>query len=109
MVVANVEGLLKENESELLADRRSVRRTPFTRPVQMAAGRDRDKLHDGFTRDISAVGVGIISGVQWPDRTVAQLTIHSTKGKPLVVEAEARWTQPYGNGWFLTGWAFVSR
>lgn len=109
MVSATVESLLMENQSELLADRRAVRRTPFTRPVQIASGRDRDQLHDAFSRDISSVGVGLISRVEWAERTVARLTIHSVKGQPLVVTAEARWTQDYGGGWFLTGWAFIQR
>ena len=109
MVTAAVEKLLKENQAELLADRRSVRRTPFARPVQIASGRDRTEQHEGFSRDISAVGIGIISRVQWPERTVVRLTVHSVKGKPLVVDAEARWTQDYGLGWFLTGWAFLDR
>ena len=109
MAIASVEFLLKENEAELLADRRSVRRTPFTRPVQIASGRNQSQLHEGFSRDISSVGIGIICGVEWPDGTVVRLTIHSVKAKPIVVEAEARWSQPYGDGWYLTGWAFLNR
>jgi hypothetical protein len=109
MALATVQVLLKEQEKELLREQRAVRRKPFTRPVVIAAGRDRNELHDAMSRDISNIGIGIISRHEWKVSTVARLTIHSIDSHPVVVNAEVRWIQPYGTGWFLSGWVFLDQ
>ena len=108
MSADNVEFLLKEYETEMLRDRRAVRRKPFVRPVTIIAGRNRDQIHQVFSRDISTIGIGVISQIDWPDNTMAQMSIKTICGKKTVaVNAEARWTEPYGDGWFVTGWKFI--
>ena len=99
--------LLKENEKELLQERRSVDRKPFVRPVVIAAGRNREQIHDGFSRDISPMGIGIVSQVEWAEQTCAIIQIHTIRGKRVTLRACVRWTRPYGDGWFLTGWNFL--
>ena len=109
MANACIEKLLKENETVLLRERRVAERKSFTRPVTIAAGKDRDELHEAFSRDISPIGIGIISRVNWPERTRAELTIQTISSRERVhVFAEVRWTKPFGTGWFVTGWHFVS-
>lgn len=107
MASSNVQTLLKDHETELCRDRRSAARKPFSRYVQIATGRHRDKLFDGFTRDISHVGVGTVCQTEWTTQTYGLLTIHLLNSRSVVIEAQARWTEPYGKGWYLTGWTFM--
>ena len=109
MPAGTIEFLLKEYETEMLRDRRAVRRKPFVRPVIIQTGRNRDEIHHVFSRDISSVGIGVISQVKWKDNTVARISIESINGKrTATVDAQARWTQPYGEGWYITGWKFLN-
>lgn len=109
MSAGTIQFLLKEYETEVLHDRRSVRRKPFVRPVVIRAGRNRDEIHHVFSRDISSVGIGVISQVNWAENTVAKLSIESiAKKRTVTVEAQARWTEPYGEGWYITGWKFLN-
>lgn len=109
MTLATIQALLKDHETELMRDRRSIRRKPFVRPVQIASGRHRDQLHDAFSRDVSHIGIGTIGLVDWPTSTVASLTINSLSNHRISIEAQARWTEAFGQGWFLTGWTFLDR
>lgn len=107
-MLASVECLLKENQSELLSERRSVERKPFVRPVTIRAGRDRDLVAFAFSRDISPVGIGLISQVSWKERTLARIEVLSTeRSECYAVVAEVRWTKAFGDNWFYTGWKFV--
>ena len=108
MSTLTIEGLLKEYEAEMMRDRRSVRRKPFVRPILLTAGRNRDEVHEVFSRDICVNGIGIISRIEWSEGTRARMSIHSINNKQTVtVDAEARWSAPYGKGWFISGWNFI--
>ena len=107
-MLASVKSLLKENETELLSERRSVERKPFVRPVTIRAGRHRDLVAFAFSRDISPVGIGLISQVSWKEHTQAQIEVLSIERHDChVVCAEVRWTRAFGDNWFYTGWKFV--
>ena len=108
MTIACVDQLLKENQAALLRERRSNNRKPFVRPVKIIAGRDHSESHDGFSRDISAQGIGVISRVQWQPQAIAIIEIHQLQGSDVAVRAEARWSEPFGDGWYSTGWRFLS-
>ena len=71
-------------------------------------GRDQNESHDGFSRDISAQGIGVIRRVQWQPKTIATIKIHRLRGSEVAVRAEARWSEPYGDGWYLAGWLFLN-
>ena len=107
VALASIQLLLKENESELLKERRSTDRKPFVRPVVIATGRNHEKLVDAFSRDISLIGIGLVSPSNLPPGTLAVLTIHSLGRQVVRVTAEVRWCQAYGDGWFLSGWSFM--
>ncbi len=106
MALASIQLLLKENEAELLRERRSSDRKPFVRPVVVATGRNHEKLHDAFSRDISLIGMGLVSRSNFQPGKLAILTIHSLGKHVIRVTAEVRWCQAYGDGWFLSGWSF---
>ena len=108
MTIACVEQLLREMQGELLRERRACDRKPFVRPIKFVTVRVQGESHDGFSRDISAQGIGVISRVQWQPNAIATIKIHRLKGKEVAVKAEARWSEPYGDGWFVTGWSFLS-
>jgi hypothetical protein len=105
LVNSVVDQLLRENQACLIRERRSLTRTTFTRPVVIRTGRD--KRQTGFSRDISNQGIGIIDQTQWPVGSITEIEIHSLFGKNLTVRAEARWSDSYGDGWFVTGWHFL--
>ena len=108
MALASIQRLMKEHEAELLRERRSAHRKSFVRPIAIATGRNHDTLCDGFSRDISPIGIGLVTRTEWTMGTRAILTIHSLAKHVVRVSAEARWCQKYGEGWYLSGWRFLS-
>lgn len=106
-MLAAVKNLLKENQSELLTERRNDRK-PFVRPVTIRAGRNRDTVAFAFSREISSVGIGLISQVEWKARTQATIEVISIEKQEVYqIAGEARWTRPFGQNWYYTGWKFV--
>ena len=106
MTIQSVVNLLKDNERELLQERRAVDRKPFVRPVVIVAGKNRDEIHDAFSRDLSPLGMGLVSRINWADQTIASLQIDTLRGKTLSLRSITCWTKPYGTGWYITGWKF---
>ena len=108
MKIECVAKLLKDNETAMLRERRAVDRKPFARPVTIESGKSPDEIHEAFARDISPLGIGIISRVNWRERTRACLSIHTVvRNEQTRLLAEAKWTKPFGKGWYLTGWHFI--
>ena len=103
-----IDQLLKENQSVMLRERRSASRQLFIRPVQIFRSlREPENVELGFSRDISEKGIGIITNTNWEKGTIVELEIHSLFNRNVRVAAEARWTEPFGRGWFFTGWYFL--
>ena len=107
MPLASINKLLKENEAELLRERRSSDRKPFVRPVTIVEHRKNTEAEHGFSRDLSSIGIGLIGRRQWSPGTTALLTIHRPNRRPVEVTAEVRWCESFGNGWFQAGWRFI--
>ncbi len=98
--------LLAEIQRTRSTERRTEPRHPFVRPV---------KIHfphgptlAGFSKDISAQGIGIVCDFNIETGSLATLEIHSVHGGPAILRSEVRWCDSYGKGWFLTGWKFIS-
>jgi hypothetical protein len=106
-VLATVDKLLKEHQTCLLRERRSVERQPFCRPVKVISARRDLPDHIAFSRDISPRGIGLIDRFEWSPGTTADLEIHGLLEKDYRIPAEVRWCEPYGRDWFLVGWAFL--
>ena len=108
MGIEVIEQLLREIQAVNLRERRSVDRKPFVRPLQVITGRDQKDAHEAVSRDISSRAMGMISRHEFPPNTIATIRIHSLKGKDVLVRAELRWCEPYGEGWFVSGWSFLN-
>ncbi len=102
-----IDQLLKENQTCVLRERRSVQRQPFARPVFIRHGRDHLEVQQAFSKDLSRAGIGIVSDTNWTVGRIAELEIHRLQNRPVRFKAEVRWCEPYGPGWYLTGWHFL--
>jgi hypothetical protein len=101
-----IESLLREQQTTILRDRRAVDRQPFVRPLQIVPIRAGKPL-SGFSRDVSRHGVSVILNEPISTGTIATLQIHSLYGPPLELRAEVRWCDPFGEGWYSSGWYFL--
>jgi hypothetical protein len=102
-----IEELLQEElQTSVTDERRSVPRTPFVRPVIVVDGRR--ESHDGCSVDISKNGISLITKSEWKPNSVATLNIHSLRKRDETVKAEVRWCRPFGEGWHISGWRFLS-
>ena len=107
MGIEVIEQLLRENQSATLRERRSVDRKPFARPLKVVIGRDQETAHEAFSRDVSPRGIGMISRHEFRPNTMATIQIHALTGEQITVRSLLRWCEPYGEGWFASGWVFV--
>jgi hypothetical protein len=108
MGIEAIKQLLLENQAVTLRERRSVDRKPFTRPLKVVMNRDQETVHEAFSRDISSRGIGMISRHEFQPNTMATIQIHPLDGEHIALRAQVRWCQPYGEGWFASGWIFRS-
>ena len=104
---SDIDRLLRERQATILRERRSIERQPFVRPVFIVSHRNGDVQIGGFSKDMSPHGIAVISPNNWQSGTLATLSIHSLFGAQVNIRAEARWSEPYGEGWHITGWHFV--
>ena len=86
-------------------ERRSAHRTSLVRPVLVEIG---DECLHGFSKNISAKGIGVIMTESLRVGRVANLTIHSLKDQRIAFRSELRWCEPFGDGWFQMGWNFLA-
>lgn len=105
-VKEDIERLLYEAQRSRFTERRTEPRHPFARPVSIYVN-DQPAV-TAFAKDISSLGLGIISPVEFATGSHAVLRIHSVTGAPVHVRSEVRWSDKYGKGWFLVGWKFLS-
>ena len=77
------------------------------RSVIVEVRRPTELTVDGFSRNISASGIGLITKAAIEDRANALLTIERLRGQPYKVLAECRWCRPYGANWHISGWQFM--
>jgi hypothetical protein len=104
-LAAAVDAIVQE-EVSALQERRSAHRAPLVRPVTIQIGRGEPLF--GFSKNISDNGIGVIMNTPPPSGSSALLSIQSLKGKPVVLRSELRWCEPFGTGWYVTGWKFLA-
>lgn len=102
----DIERLLMEAQRAKLTERRTEPRHAFVRPVRITL--NADESFDGFSKDLSKQGIGVITSSEIAQGKMAVLTIHSTSHYPVHLKCELRWCDAFGKGWFLTGWKFLS-
>lgn len=104
---SDIDRLLKERQATILRERRSIERQPFVRPVVISSHRHSEEEIKGFSKDMSQHGIAVITPCNWAMGTLATLNVHSLFGAHVSVRGEVRWTETYGDGWYITGWHFV--
>lgn len=102
---SEIDRLLSERQRTMLRERRAADRQPFTRPVHVQTQRGSNLA---FSRDMSRDGIALISQASWPTGTMATLRVHSLFSHDAEIRAEARWSEPYGKDWHITGWRFIN-
>lgn len=101
-----IEQLILEAQRARFNERRTEPRHAFVRPVLIFEG---DALGiTGFSRDLSTLGMGVVVDRPFDIGSIAVLKIHSTISQPVYFRSEVRWCDPYGKGWHLIGWKFLS-
>jgi len=101
-----VDAIVKE-ESCASRERRSAHRVPLVRPVVVEMNGEARPFYS-FSKNISACGIGLIMRLAPPNGTAAKLSIQRMHGDAAQVRAELRWCEPFGDGWYLTGWKFLA-
>ena len=102
-----VSRLLRENQQQLLRERRSVQRSHFVRPVSIDLSPRQAERVNAFSRDLSGIGIGLVCDSELDVGTIATLEIHSISGPPVRLRSDVRWCNPFGRGWYVTGWRFL--
>jgi len=106
MLSPDIRTLLKDKDTELLRDRRTNPRRSFARPVRIALGRNRKVFH-AFSRDLSDRGMGIICQSPLDVHEIGWLTVDLLNSRSVTIRAKSKWSEPFGDKWFLTGWSFL--
>jgi hypothetical protein len=87
-------------------ERRSSIRETLVRPTLIRSKGESGMLL-GISRNISSQGICIIVMKRIEEMTNADIFVHRLGAEPAVFSAECRWTKPFGEGWYLTGWHFL--
>ena len=103
-----VEQLIREETQQIARERRSAHRQSIIRPVTVSLRSDENIIVHGFTRNISPKGVGLISDLNFVEGGLAVIRIHSLEKTGTRILSECRWTNPFGDGWFCSGWHFLN-
>lgn len=103
-----VDQILDEETRAKIGERRDSSRQQISRPLRIQPRDEQERDLTAMSRDISGSGLGVISVDGFEMGTLARIEISRLKGAPSVVLAECRWCDPFGNGWFLSGWNFVA-
>jgi PilZ domain len=100
----------EEEAGQMIRERRSNNREPLVRPVRVVSLEDghHDVLADGFSKNFSPAGLGIVTRSRFVEGLVAVLEVHRFGKPPAAVLAECRWCDSFGEGWFMSGWKFRS-
>ncbi len=103
-----VEQILDEETRVKIGERRDASRQQLSRPVVIEPREESGRKVNALTRDISGMGLGVISAEGFVPGTMARIEISRLQGASSIVLAECRWSDPFSNGWFLSGWNFVA-
>ena len=88
-------------------ENRSVHRQHLVRHIRLQI-RQPEQLIEAFSRNISVVGIGIITDQVITVGTTGEMEIGRLKGPAVKIIVESRWCRNYGENWFFSGWQFQS-
>jgi hypothetical protein len=100
--------LLTEEQQRLVDDRRAAGRVAFVRPLVIIRGVAHASPIDAFSRNISPLGIGVVSKEPFAMGDVATIEVHRFHSAPSAILAECRWSDTFGSRWFFSGWSFLS-
>lgn len=103
-----IDDLLQEDYRSKLNERRDASRKAFSRPLVIEWKSGDRKEVKAFSRDISALGIGVISNEPFVAGVVAKIRVIGQNGESAVLFAECRWCNSYGKDWFTSGWNLLS-
>jgi len=111
-----IDEILKEDVKYDRSENRSAHRENLVRHVAIEMRQSENSQDDsnsdslsGFSRNVSATGIGLITEFKIEDKSVAVLSIDRLgSAKSATILSECRWCRPYGDNWFLSGWLFMS-
>lgn len=100
---ANARALLDDARREE-AGQRSRDRIPFIHPVVIELSEDGRRI-SGLTRDISAMGIGLVHGVEVdPQRVIVEA--RSSSDQVFRLDVDILWSVSCGAGWHFSGGLF---
>ncbi|MCR9294886.1 MAG: hypothetical protein NXI32_19375 [bacterium] len=102
-----VRDLLLEDAAYDRQENRSAHREHLFRSVHIDF-RDPKEEMLAISRNISPLGIGLITDAAVAEKRMALLTIEKLDGTRNRVLAESRWCRTYGKHWFISGWQFLS-
>ncbi len=102
--------LIQEESQQVIKERRASHREPLVRPVTIVLKGEHGNGPpiEGFSKNCSPAGLGLVTSVKFDDRQIAVIEIHRLSKPSVRVLAECRWTDTFGMGWFYSGWTFLS-
>lgn len=103
-----IQRLINEDRQFVDKERRSVTRQPFFRPATLYLGKDQGDPQRVFVRDISEQGIGLVHDFPVEPSRIGNLGIHRLWDEPIVFRAEIRWSENWGNGWYISGWQIMA-
>ncbi len=102
-----VQDLIAQTQAFDGFDERKIDRESLICAVQVNF-KTRNEQHQAFSRNISAVGIGLITDVEMPLNQSAELSIERFDGTSIKLTATCRWCTSYGPNWHLSGFEFRS-
>ena len=88
-----------------LNERRDEQRHPFFRPVTVAVLGLGNVLMEGFCKDLSESGMGLLTLIPLPTLKVS-LSLEDSLGETFQLMGEVMWTESCGKGWYTSGIRF---
>lgn len=108
LVVAAIEQLFDEDRQFERNERRMSFRESFSRPVTITMRGGKDGVYNGFSKNVSFEGIGVISQHSFEPGSEAKIEIHSSNNLSPVIVSKMAWCKPFGEGWYISGWLFVT-
>ncbi len=99
--------LINDIQSETIRfdrDLRSSHREKITLPVEVRISDD--EIITGFTRNISATGVCLLTCSEIEQGINAVIEIYRLKDPMSRILSEVRWSKPFGDRFWISGWQF---
>jgi hypothetical protein len=98
---------LAASRSESGAERRTAERNGFFAPVNLKPCTAPTQRWSAFSRDLSSDGIGLLHNMAIERGTICEVSV-KCNGAELRHEAECMWCTAAGEGWYLSGWRFLS-